>query len=410
MTVGMIGREGSPKIENQGQAQRGLQSMTRPWPLIYAAILFGLIGWLNLIAGPEAYNSGLAESFLAGKLHFLSQPAKGWGDTALFAGYYYWPGGPLPAVLSMPLVWSGYYHLGGFSFAFSLLVFFLCYRLATIRNYRPDEGCWFALAFCFASSFIGVAALAVSSSFAHLVACTLLFLAINEYQGRSRLWLTGGLIGLAMASRAPAGINILFFILAVVLGSGTIRERIRDLFILLLPFAAVVVLLAVYNFARFGDPFETGYSFQLNGFGNPYAAWNVPGNYSGPALSLFYIPEHFWIFFFGLPSVSAIGTSVLLLSPYFFYLVSVPRWDLTNRLIGVNVAAVLMVVLAFRSTGFEQMGYRFSLDFLPFVFWLLMRSHIPMSGRLKGLIVISTVIDICLTAFFLANGVDRRQG
>jgi hypothetical protein len=406
----MVDRDGSQKVENHEQAQRGLLSMTRPWPLVYAAMLFGIIGLLNFIAGPDAHNSGLAESFLAGKLHFLSQLPNGWGDTAPFAGYHYWPGGPLPAVLSMPLVWSGYYHLGVFSFVVSLLVFFLCYRLARKCDYRSDEGCWFALAFCFASSYIGVSALAVSSSFAHLVAGTMLFLAINEYQGRSRLWLTGGLIGLAMASRPPAGINILFFVLAIVLGAGTFRERSRGLIKLLLPFAAVVALLAVYNFARFGNPFETGYSFQLNGFGKPYAGWNVPGNNAGPALSLSYIPEHFWIFFFGLPSVSAIGTSVLLLSPYLFYLMSVPRWDLTNRLIGLNVAAVLMAVLAFRSTGFEQMGYRFSLDFLPFVFWLLMRSHIPMSGRLKGLILISTILDICLTAFFLATGVDRRQG
>lgn len=76
----------------------------------------------------------------------------------------------------------------------------------------------------------------------------------------------------------------------------------------------------------------------------------------------------------------------------------------------MNVAAVLMTVLAFRSTGFEQVGYRFSLDFLPFVFWLLMRSHIEMSSRFKGLITISTIIDLCLTAFFLATGMDRRQG
>ena len=56
------------------------------------------------------------------------------------------------------------------------------------------------------------------------------------------------------------------------------------------------------------------------------------------------------------------------------------------------------------------MGYRFSLDFLPLVFWLLMRSRVPMSGNFKGLILISTIIDLCLAVFFLATGVDRRHG
>lgn len=161
--------------------------MTRRWLLVYAAMLFGVIGWLNFIAGPDGHNSGLAESFLAGKLYLLSQPPTGWGDTAPFAGYRYWPGGPLPAVLSMPLVWSGYYHQGVFSFLISLFVFFLCYRLATKCDHTTNEACWLALAFCFATSFIGVAALAVSSSFAHVVAVAMLFLAINEYQGMSRL-------------------------------------------------------------------------------------------------------------------------------------------------------------------------------------------------------------------------------
>jgi hypothetical protein len=69
----------------------------------------------------------------------------------------------------------------------------------------------------------------------------------------------------------------------------------------------------------------------------------------------------------------------------------------------------LLAVLAFRSTGFEQVGYRFSLDFLPFVFWLLLRSRVQMNNRFKGLIFLALAIDVILTAFFLSNGVARRQ-
>jgi hypothetical protein len=89
--------------------------------------------------------------------------------------------------------------------------------------------------------------------------------------------------------------------------------------------------------------------------GLPYANWNVPGNRAGPPFSLSNIPGHLWIFLFGLPSSAGVGTSVLLMSPHLVYLCSVRRWDLTNRVIVVNVAIVfLMSVLAFRSTGFEQ--------------------------------------------------------
>jgi len=84
----------------------------------------------------------------------------------------------------------------------------------------------------------------------------------------------------------------------------------------------------------------------------------LPGNTPEPLFSLSIIPGHPWTFLFGLPDVKAVGTSALLMSPYLFYLLSVRRWELTHKLVTANVAAVLLAVLAFRSTGFEQVGYR----------------------------------------------------
>lgn len=388
---------------------RPLRAKTNAAPFVYAAHLFGMLAWLNFNTSDDRHYSWLAESFLKGKLVLLPSSPINWADTALFEGHHYSPFGPFPAILSMPLVWAGYFHQGALSFVASLAVFYLCFRLAINCNYSRNEACWFALAFCFATSFIGVAALACSAFFAHVIAVMLLFLAINEYEGRKRLWLIGGFIGLAMATRPPSGLNILFFMSAIAAGSGTIQERAVGLLKLLLPFAVFVGLLALYNFARFGTPLESGYTYQLNGFGMPYASWNVPGNTAGPALSFSYIPEHLRIFLFGLPSMNAVGTSVLLISPFLFYLFRV-RWDLINKLLVFNSALVLLAVLAFRSTGFEQVGYRFSLDFLPFVFWLLMRSQLQMNNRFKGLICLALVVDVCLTAFHLSTGVNRRQG
>ena len=374
----------------------------------YAAALFALIGWLNFITPDDRQYSWLAESFLTGKLHLLSIPQAG-ADTAPFEGQYYSALGPFPALLIMPLVRAGVYHQGLLSFAASLVVFYLCFRLARRFEYTLGEACWLALAFCFGTSFVGVSALAGSNFLAHVFCVVLLFWAINEYQGQSRWWLIGILIGFVIATRAPAGLNILFFVLVILLSDGSVRPKARALLKLLLPFAAVVVLLALYNFARFRNPFESGYGYQLNGYGAPYALWNVPGNTPGPPLDLRNIPSHLWVFLFGLPSINAVGTSVLLISPYLVYLCSVRRWDLVNKLIVIDTTAVLLVVLAFRSTGFEQMGYRFSLDFLPFVFWLLMRSRVTLTPGFRGLIFAATVISLALTFFYLATGVDRRR-
>ena len=170
-------------------------------------MLLGVIGWLNFITADDRQYSRLAESFLDGKLFLLATPPKSWADTAPFDGRHYSSLGPFPAVLIMPLVWSGYFHQGQLSFAASLAVFYLCFRLARKVSYSRNDSCWLALAFCFGTSFIGVAALTGSNFLAHVLAVMFLFLAINEYEGEYRPWLIGGPIGLAMrAARQPGSI------------------------------------------------------------------------------------------------------------------------------------------------------------------------------------------------------------
>jgi len=211
-----------------------------------------------------------------------------------------------------------------------------------------------------------------------------------------------------MATRVPTGLNIIFFILVICFGVDTFRKKVIRLVLLLLPFCAIAGVLAAYNFARFGNPLESGYSFQVNGFGIPYSMWDVPGNTAGPVVSFSNIPNHLWIFLAGLPSFRGIGTSILLISPFLGYLLRVPRWDLANKLIAINILPVLLLDLAFRSTGFEQMGYRFSLDFFPFLFLLLIRSRINLTGKFKGLIFLATVIDMILTFYHMSTVSHRR--
>jgi hypothetical protein len=402
--------DGNEEFNQMASVKRGTIAITRAWPFLYGAMLFGLIGWLNFITTDDHQYGRLAASFLEGKLYLVPSPLKNWADTAPFGGYHYSALAPLPALLMLPQVWMGNVHPGQLSLVVTLTVFYLSFQLARRFTYSYSDSCWLALAFCFGTSFVGAAALATSNHFAHVLAVMFLFAAIIEYEGRRRLSITGGLIGLALATRPPAGLNIICFVLLVLLGSGPPQKRMADLAKLALPFAALLGVLALYNYARFGNPLESGYGYQLNGMGLPYADWNVPGNRAAPPFSLSNIPSHLWIFLFGLPSSAGVGTSVLVLSPYLVYLCPVSRWDLTNKVIVVNVTIVLIVILAFRSTGFEQVGYRFSLDFLPFVFWLLMRSRVQVTSGFKRLVFIATVIDMCLTVFHLATGVDRRHG
>jgi hypothetical protein len=379
------------------------------WPFLYAAILFAVIGWLNFITADDRQYSRLAEAFLAGSLELLPRADNNWAETAPFNGRYYSALGPLPALLFTPVVRAGLFHQGVIAFAGSLAVFLLCFRLARNFRYSHADSCWFALAFCFGTSYVGIAALASSNHLAHVFAVACLFLAINEYESKCRLPLVGSWIGLAMASRAPTGLTIAVFFLLICFASDPLRTKAVKLAKLLTPFVFIGGMLAAYNFARFQNPLESGYSFQLNGFGVPYSQWDVPGNTAGPLVSLSNIPKHLWIFLAGLPGFQGIGTSIFIVSPFLIYLLEV-RWDWTSLLIALGILPVLLLDLAFRSTGFEQMGYRFSLDFFPFVFWLLLRSRITLTWKLKALIFIATVIAMALTFYHMATVSLRRHG
>jgi hypothetical protein len=369
------------------------KSQTEP-VMVYAVALFLLLGWFNLSAGSHfTHYAKLAESFLQGKLYFLSMPGESWGDTARFDGHYYWPLGPLPALIAVPFIWFGHWHQGQIAFLLSIGIFYFCFRLAQRFDYSNADACWLALAFCFGTSFVGVAAIPLSWYFGNIVTAFFLFWAINEHVGANRLWLIGFLLGLAMATRQSAGLNIIFFILSIIPGGA------KDLGKLLVPFVLIGGLLALYNLLRFGSVFESGYTYQINWDELPYSEWTRPGNSTGPLFSLAHIPQNLWTFLLGLPNSPA-GASVFLVSPYLLFLFPRCRWDLTGKLLAVNIVIVLFSILAFRSTGFNQMGYRLSLDFLPFVFFLIIRSRIKLGRAIKATILAATIVDWFLVGYF----------
>jgi hypothetical protein len=370
---------------------------------LYGAVLLGVMVSTHLVArGPGEYLYELAETFAAGRLHLETfRP-----DFSVFNGRYYYPGGPLPPVLLVPLAAAGWHiDIAVFLVLINLGVFYLVYLLARRFQYSPGDACWLTLAFVFGTSFVNSSLL--PWDFSHRIVVLFLFFAIIEYVGKRRMAVIGLLVGLAMATRTSAGINIAFFAFAAMTETSSFRDKISSQIKLLVPFGAVACLLGLYNFLRFGNPLESGYAYQLTSHMIPYAEWNSWGNITGPTLSLANVPTNLKFFLLGLPEPHGIGSSVFLLSPFLIYLWWI-KWDHTNKLIVLNCAAVLLFVLSFRSSGFRQIGYRFSLDFLPFVFWMLMRSQLPITRTFKALILVATVVDLALVVYFLATGATRR--
>lgn len=367
--------------------------------LVYILLLFfGLTFSLNFHPGvAEQQFFFLAKSFLAGKTYFLEMPER-WIDTAVFMDRNYWPLGPFPAIILAPFVFLGdkiglFFRQGYLQFPLILGVFFLVYKIAKHYHYDHRESLFWAFGFCFSSVFLNVAILPWSWFFSHIITVFLLFWTIHEYLHQKRFLLIGGLLALALATRITAGMAVLFFIGDIFSSPSGFRKKTTNTILILLPLLAAVILLAGYNYSRFGNIREQGYSFQLlltdelkatrdQGIFSPV---HVPGNLyhfliAGPLPVFRDDGSH--VFSFPFLKADPWGMSLFVTSPYFLYLFLFSYKDRFSKLVLLTCGLIFLILSLYYGVGYKQFGYRYSLDFLPFLFWLLLKKYKETYSRL----------------------------
>lgn len=352
-------------------------------------LLFAVIVGFNLTVWDDQQFSYLAEAFLHGRT-YLSVPPATAHDAVFFQGKYYWPLGPLPAVLLLPFVLIvrlfGLFFFQSYLHIFLVFgVFYLFFKIAMKTGYSKQDALFLASAFCFASAFIGIAIYSGSWYFAQVVAVFLVALALLEYLGKKRLWVIGMLMSLALLTRVTAGLNIVFFLIDAVADDRSFRDKARAVCALSLPILVGVLSLGIYNHARFGNWLEQGYSLQfLEGAAARARSYGI--------MSLVHVPGNLYYFLLAGPSpvtfdgVSQVlkfpyvkanpwGMSLFVTSPYFLYLFRLKYNDRVAKELLLSIAAVASLVFSYYGIGYIQFGYRYSLDFLPFLFFLLIRNY-----------------------------------
>jgi hypothetical protein len=396
------------KVDNK--VARGLfvvaRSLDHGWPYFLCLLLLFAAQVTNLIFENKYQQYRfLAESLLAGRLDFVQMPGISWDDTALFDGAYYWPLGAFPSVLLMPLVFiSGLFDVefsqGYLVFPLAIWTFLLVVWLAKKFGREGAERIWIALAFVGSSSYLAIALVPWSWHLAHIVAVWLLLIAIHEYLGQRRWAFIGLILGLIYASRPTAALSILFFSGALLGGDYSRRTKIMNNMHFFGCFLTIALLVMWYNAARFGSPFENGYNYQVGvkPDGPLIGPWNIPTN-----LRVFLIGLPIQIDGFPFFAADPFGMSVLVVSPWLL-LVRPQRWNWQDSLLMGNMVVVILFLLCWWSTGSNQMGYRFSLDFLPLLFWLLLRTNAIWVHRLFK---IAVSVSVLLNFYFLTTVFNR---
>lgn len=339
-------------------------------------LFFALFLYLNLLIVTEQHYILLAASFLKGSLSFVDVP-KNLSDLALYEGEYYWSHGPFPAILLMPGVFFFKNFLQGYiQFPLALINFFLVYKIAKILKLDAEKALLMSVFFIFGSIYTPVGSLPGSNHFAHVVAVSCLIGALYEFFTKKRFLLIGILIALASATRLTLILSAPFFFIFLF-------ERplkMSNIYKFILPIILVLALLSAYNYKRFGNILETGFNHQLI-FHEAEMRRDIG------LFSIKHIPTNlFYMLFSGPLPVSKdeshtvvppylrfdpYGMSIFFLSPVLFLIF---KTKFKEKLINASILTIIVMlipIITYNGIGAIQVGYRFALDFFPFVLLIL---------------------------------------
>ncbi|MBT1702590.1 hypothetical protein [Chryseosolibacter indicus] len=368
------------------------------------------------------YNGGsgnpytlFAQSLLQGD--FVLPPMKLHGDLILFENNYYLPYPPLPSLILLPFVAVlGAAHVNTVAIAtvMACISLYLIYNILVRLEIIQEHFNWLILGVFFGTGYwFAIFTSHHVYAFAHITSFLFQLLIINELLYKRRWWLIGVYIACTFLTRQ---FTIFYFFFA----AGYMwylykyrRENItlRDFISLCATVAVGVSVYLLYNYLRFGNPLDTGYShivyigvlkervMQYGVFSPRYFLFNL---YS-------VLIKGFNIQFEGntllnIKDMDLWGTSLLAASPFLIASIKAD-WPKTLKISAwVTIVAILLGQLFYHNNGFHQINTsRFALDFLPLLIVLtaLGARHIP-KWLFRGMIGYAVLLNlISFTIHFL---------
>jgi hypothetical protein len=315
-----------------------------------------------------------ADAFLHGRLDVQKPPNL--NDWVLQDGRWYVSFPPFPAVLMMPFVaFAGLsFNDVAFTVVFAAANVALFYNLLRRLPGEPRPAFQDAvLALLF-----GFGTLAFSCSIrgevwftAEVIGVTLTLLYLHASLGAAKPFLAGLAVACAAITRTPLAFSAVFFLFEAARTSRPVLLK------KLLPFFAAIVLVAIptalMNEARFGSFTEFGHSHLYNNRVNAQVARFGLFHYA-------FLERNLHDAFTRLPEIqlhplrigfNGEGMSLFVTTPLFFYLLWPRRRDVLQRELWLTTAVIALPGFFYQNSGYFQFGFRFSLDYTPYLFLLL---------------------------------------
>src|SRR3990172_6078452 len=369
------------------------------------ALLAGSFALLALFSGPRFSRQShaphfiyQADAWLHGQLHLRASPPDE-NDWARVGGRWYVSFPPGPALLMLPgVALFGFEYVDvSFTVLFAalnvLLLFLVLERLRRSGDAARSRGDNAGLALLFA---FGTVAFSCSirgevwfTAEVLGVTGTCLYL-LAAHQAAHPL-LAGAAWSFAAVTRTPLAFSAIFFVAEAIAGGGTLAggarhlatwrdpARFRKVALFALGAVPLVAFAAWTNWARFGSPADFGHAHFWNNRVNADIARHG-------LFSLHYLERQLHAAFTRLPYLEQgrlayhpDGMSLLVTTPLFTLLLwprAKPRLHLP---LWLTIAATALPGFLYQNTGYVQFGYRFSLDYTPYLLLLL-----AVGGRQMG--------------------------
>jgi len=244
---------------------------------------------------------------------------------------------------------------------------------------------------------------------AQIVAVTLSIGYVWASLGAQRPMLAGLFVALGFATRPPWLVIPLFICEAVrsVGGWGALRTGaawralVKPMLRFSLPIAVVGIILCALNAARFGSPFEFGHKFlavQWQERMFRFGLFNYHFLSRNLAAALILLPR--LMTHYPYVKISQHGMSMLVTSPTLAYSVLPQAPNPLRRALWLTLLATALPSLLYHSSGYVQLGYRYSLDYLIYFLVLLAISSRPLTKLFKGLVLWSFIVNLFLAIVF----------
>jgi 4-amino-4-deoxy-L-arabinose transferase-like glycosyltransferase len=338
----------------------------------------------------------LAESFLHGQLG-VTGDGIALAEIVPFQDNYYVVYPPMPAVLLTPFVavFGTAFDQGLLSITLASLCVALTWFMLKKTGTNGSKALWLAALFGFGTCFWFISSVGSAWYIEHVTAVFFLTSAIILALYKKSPVFVGLLLGFAFLSRLPVILCFPFFLLLIYRQQSAWKPRVKQAALFALGLGMLVAVYELYNFGRWGVFSDLGYTLIPGLTEDPY--------FTNGIFSLSYIPRHVYAIFFQGPILlndfpyfqpSWMGLGLFFTTPAFIYVFK-GSWNHLSKYAALAVLCILPVLLTHGTVGFTQFGYRFSLDFTPFLILLAakgMRENLGWAE--KSLIILSILVNL----------------